>query len=75
MELEVTTLDCSGLKCPMPIVKISRQVKKMRLNSELRVLATDQAFEADVRAWARMTSNSIVSYQGGDPQEVVIKVT
>jgi tRNA 2-thiouridine synthesizing protein A len=74
MESEITTLDCSGLQCPMPIVAISRKVNGMQPNSKLRVLATDQAFEADVRAWARMTSNAIVSYQGGDPQEVVIKL-
>ena len=73
MESEITTLDCSGLQCPIPIVKISRQIKGMQPNSELRVLATDKAFEADVHAWARMTNNTIISFQDGDTQEVVIK--
>jgi tRNA 2-thiouridine synthesizing protein A len=74
MNKEPILLDCSGLKCPMPLLEISRTVKGMTSNDELRVLATDLAFNADVHAWARVTGNTILSFQDNDIKEVIIKL-
>jgi TusA-related sulfurtransferase len=42
-------LDCSGLLCPMPIVKGSK-AKGITSGEELLVRADEEAFEPDIRA-------------------------
>jgi tRNA 2-thiouridine synthesizing protein A len=67
------TLDCIGLSCPMPIVKISRAVKQLTTGQTLEIEASDRAFEADIRAWSAKTGNPIVSFTGGDTQCATIQ--
>lgn len=61
------TLDCKGLLCPMPIVKISKAIKKIEVGQVLEMLATDPGSEADMDAWIRQTGHELVdSTQAGD---------
>jgi len=53
-------LDCTGLMCPMPIVKISKAVKALRPGDTLEVRADDAAFEPDVRAWCDKMKQNLV---------------
>ncbi len=57
-----TTLDCSGLNCPIPIVKTSKAIKKLDSGQTIEVIATDPAFEADIYAWAKRLRHTIVEY-------------
>lgn len=66
-------LDCKGIKCPMPIVRISQQIKKMQSGDSLHVEAMDPAFPADLRAWAAATGNELISLTEGDLQIAVVK--
>jgi TusA-related sulfurtransferase len=53
-------LDCRGLLCPMPIVRISRTMKGLRPGDTLTVTATDPSFAPDVEAWARKMNHTLV---------------
>jgi tRNA 2-thiouridine synthesizing protein A len=65
-------LDCKGLNCPMPIIKMSKAIKKMDKGQTLEVLATDPAFEADVYAWAKRLKHDVLVFEEGPPLRVVI---
>ena len=65
-------LDCKGLNCPMPIVKISKALKKMGPGERLEVVASDPAFKADVEAWARKTGNALIEFTDGDDVKRVV---
>lgn len=67
-------LDCTGMNCPMPIVEISKAVKKMDSGDLLTVTATDLAFKLDVEAWTRRTGHPLVSFETGDIQVATIRV-
>ena len=54
-------LDCSGLSCPMPIVKTSKAIKELKTGEILRVIATDSGSPKDMEAWARQTGNALIS--------------
>ena len=43
-------LDCSGLLCPMPVVKVSDALKTLAPGQVLEVLADDQGVKADFPA-------------------------
>jgi tRNA 2-thiouridine synthesizing protein A len=64
-------LDCTGMACPLPVVKTSQAVKKMELGQVLELLATDPGVEPDMKAWSRRTGNELISI---DPQDGVFHV-
>lgn len=67
------TLDCTKLRCPMPIVRISQTMKEMAAGDRLRVDASDPAFHADLQAWTRRLGHLLVEFQGGKVQQALIE--
>jgi len=59
-------LDCKGLNCPMPIVKISRAMKELQTGTTLTVTASDPSFKADVEAWVRKMNQKLTSFSDID---------
>ena len=49
----IAQIDARGRSCPLPIVFAAQAMRQLRLNDQLRVLADDRAFVADIRAWCR----------------------
>ena len=66
-------LDCLGLNCPMPIVRISQTMKTMHAGQTLEVTANDPAFSADVRAWVTKMAHELLTLEVGDIQRAVIR--
>lgn len=46
-------LDCSGLQCPGPIMKVSEALNEMKNNEILKVSASDMGFMADIASWCK----------------------
>ncbi len=60
-------LNCKGMLCPMPIIKVSKEVKGMQVRQILKMVATDKGAPADMQAWARQTGNELLdSHAEGD---------
>ena len=59
-------LDCCGLQCPGPIMKVYETVKGMEDGELLEVTASDPGFNADIEAWCRRTGNTLVDKSRGD---------
>jgi len=55
------TLDCSGLICPMPIVKMAKAIKQIEKGQVLQMIATDPGSPADVEAWSRRTGHELLA--------------
>ncbi len=66
-------LDCKNLNCPMPIVKIGKMIKTVEEGKTIEVTATDPAFEADIRAWAKKTGHELVNFEDGDIKTALIE--
>lgn len=56
----VRTLDYKGLKCPMPIVKISQEIGKIAVGEVVEVHTTDPGSLSDFPAWAKTAGQEIV---------------
>lgn len=54
------TLDCSGLKCPLPVIKTAEAIKKIEVGQILQVISTDPGSTMDMEAWSRQTGHEIV---------------
>ena len=54
------TLDCKGLSCPMPIIKLAKTMKKMKSGTVLEMLGTDPGSKGDVPKWCKKTGNEFL---------------
>ncbi|OHD69967.1 MAG: response regulator SirA [Spirochaetes bacterium RBG_16_49_21] len=55
------TMDLKGLACPLPVIKVNQQIKKMQVGQILVAETTDPGAHADFPAWAKSTGNEIVN--------------
>ena len=53
-------LDASGLSCPMPIMKLAKQIKSMQSGQILKMLGTDPGSLEDVPKWCKRTGNELL---------------
>lgn len=53
-------LDCTGLLCPVPVIKVAKEIKALQVGQVLRMVATDAGAPADMKAWARQTGNELL---------------
>lgn len=68
------TMDLKGLKCPLPIVRVSKKVKdEMQVGQILVAETTDPGAHADFPAWAKTSGNEIVKIEKGDVSKFYIK--
>lgn len=56
-------VDCSGLSCPMPIVKASQGIKKLQSGQIMEMISTDPSFELDIQAWTKKTGHTLKEYK------------
>ncbi len=57
------TLDCIGLFCPMPILKVREAMKPMQPGETLAMLSDDPASEADMKSWSARTGNELLAVE------------
>lgn len=54
-------LDCSGMPCPMPILKTRKAIDGLAVGQVLRMTATDPGAPPDIAAWTQKTGHTLVS--------------
>jgi tRNA 2-thiouridine synthesizing protein A len=70
------TLDCSGMACPMPIIKTKKAVDSLQLGQVLKMIATDPGSLSDIDAWTKKTGHELVeSEKSGESFIFYIKRT
>lgn len=57
-------LDAKGLKCPAPIIKLSKYMKTdVNLGDQLKMEATDRACRTDVEAWCEKMGQNLIRWE------------
>jgi TusA-related sulfurtransferase len=56
----VKTLDCTGMLCPMPVVKTFKAIKELQVGDVLEMIATDPGAMPDMKAWANQTQHELL---------------
>ena len=69
----MTTLDCRGMLCPLPVIKLAQAFPGLAIGDTITVLADDPAAATDIPAWCRMRSQELVS--ADDNQYVVRRLS
>jgi tRNA 2-thiouridine synthesizing protein A len=56
----VSLLDCRGLICPMPVIKLSKAIKAIAVGAAVELLATDPGSVADLEAFEKQTGHRVL---------------
>ena len=72
--MNTQTLDLTGLKCPLPILKTKKALAQMQAGEVITVLATDAGAPDDFAAWCRQTGHVLLeSTQAGEIFTLVVQ--
>ncbi len=67
-------LDCSGLSCPMPILKTKKAIDGLQSGQVLKMTATDPGSVPDINAWTAKTGHKLLGHEEkGDKKIFFIK--
>lgn len=64
-------LDCSGLQCPGPIMRVFNSINEIQDGQIIKVAATDMGFARDIDAWCKRTGNTLVKTCREGKQNIV----
>jgi len=54
------TLDCKGLSCPMPMMKLAKSIKGLNSGEVLEMIGTDPGTKSDLPKWCEKTGNQLL---------------
>ncbi len=67
-------LDCRGMRCPLPVIRLANSIADIEVGQTIAVAADDAAARSDVPAWCRMRKQEYVGEEvagDGVPRYVV----
>jgi len=72
----VKKLDCSGMLCPMPVIKTKKAITELEVGDILEMISTDPGAIPDMEAWARQTRHDLLeSNDEGEKYRFLIRKT
>lgn len=57
------SIDTVGLFCPLPIVRLKKEIENIEVNSVIELLSDDPGVLEDIPAWCKETGNKLLSLQ------------
>ena len=63
MDDEITLVDASGLKCPLPVLKARKALQSLTVGDKLRVISTDPASPLDFKHFCNSKGHSLISVE------------
>jgi len=59
-------LDCRGLRCPLPVIKLANAIADVPVGGTVAMVADDPAARPDTQAWCRMRGQEYVGEDVAD---------
>jgi len=53
-------VDCRGLLCPMPVIRIAEAIREIAVGQTLELVTTDRGSKADIAAWSKQTGHQML---------------
>jgi TusA-related sulfurtransferase len=58
-----TVVDCLGLACPLPVVRLARAVDAAEVGGVVELLADDPGARVDIPVWCRLKDHELLAQQ------------
>ncbi len=60
---EGTVIDTRGLRCPLPVLRVRKLMRRVAAGTEVPVLATDPGAEQDLRDYCEASGCTFISVE------------
>ncbi|MCY4303157.1 MAG: sulfurtransferase TusA family protein [Aestuariivita sp.] len=67
-----TTLDTTGLLCPLPVLKLRKQLKLLESGSIIKILANDPVAIIDIPNFCRENGHDLISSQQSNSLQIYL---
>jgi tRNA 2-thiouridine synthesizing protein A len=64
-------LDCTGMLCPQPIIRLAKAAAELGQGDVVELLSDDPAAAVDVAAWCRMRGHELLA---SEPPRYVVRL-
>lgn len=61
-------LDCTGLRCPLPLLRTKQMLHRMAAGAVLEITATDAGAQRDIPAFVKLSSHRLLAAQEANGQ-------
>ena len=68
------TLDCTDLKCPLPLLKLKVAINESSSDRVIRLVTSDPISLRDIPAFCDRAGHRLTSVSEGDPHEFIIEI-
>ncbi|MHB1529854.1 MAG: sulfurtransferase TusA family protein [Acidiferrobacteraceae bacterium] len=58
--MNTTTIDCTGLNCPLPVLRLKKAIDGINAGETLEMIATDPGSVKDIAAWSKQTGHMLL---------------
>jgi TusA-related sulfurtransferase len=58
--VSATTIDCLGLACPIPVVRLAKAVAAVEIGGVVELLADDPGARVDIPVWCRLKDQELI---------------
>ena len=63
IEAATQVVDCQGVPCPTPVLKIAQAIKTIEPGQVVELVATDPGVDPDMHAWTKRTGNELLGIE------------
>lgn len=64
-------LNARGLLCPLPVIRVQDEVKKLTEGDVLEVVCTDPGVLSDIPAWCRINGHQVLDTQANNSEYII----
>lgn len=68
------TLDCTDLKCPLPLLKLKVAINEETSDRVIRLVTSDPISLRDIPAFCQRAGHRVTSVSEGVPHEFIIEI-
>ena len=68
---EIKLVNCTGMQCPGPIMKVNEEIRAAKDNDIIKVVATDMGFARDIESWCDKTGNTLLKTERSGSDNIV----
>ncbi len=72
VDLNRRILDCRGLLCPMPVIRVQDAVEGLPAGAQVEAVCTDPGVLKDIPAWSRINGHLVIEAKSHDGEYIVI---
>jgi tRNA 2-thiouridine synthesizing protein A len=55
-----TVIDCIGLACPIPVVRLAKAINQVEVGQVVELLADDPGAKVDIPVWCRLKDQELL---------------